>query len=334
MRLLIVGGGGMLGHRLVRTLGATHEVYATVRASAAADALTAAGVRDEQRDARTVTIDAAAADAVAHATADATAPTAPPPTFITGLDVRDAARVAQLLDTVRPDAVINAVGIVKQRRDEDVATFIEVNALFPHTLAAACRARGARLILLSTDCVFSGARGGYREDDPPDATDVYGQTKRLGEVIAPGVVTLRTSMIGLEPGGHVPTHGLIEWFLAQQGVVTGFRRARFSGLTTAALADLIGQLLVSHPQLHGLWHVAAEPIDKYDLLHRLSARLPPALERTVRPDDTFACDRSLCGDAFRDATGWVAPDWDHMLDDLAHEIEHRWLTGTTTGAAR
>lgn len=274
-RVLVLGGSGMLGHKLVQVLGTGAETWATVRGARVPPPLHAA---------RT----------------------------ITGVTVEDPASIARALDTSGASVVVNAIGLVKQL-DADPATVVRANALFPHELAALCAARDLRLVHISTDCVFSGLQGGYTEDDVPDATDRYGRSKLLGEVAGPGCLTLRTSIVGRELHG---AHGLLEWFLAQRGgTVRGFTRAVFSGLTTAALAALVGELVAAHPDLDGVWHASAAPIDKDALLHLVRDALEVPV--TIEPDDTFVLDRSLDSTRLRAATGWSPPSWPAMIAGLA-----------------
>ena len=219
----------------------------------------------------------------------------------------------------RPEAVVNAVGIIKQRRDADEAILsIEVNALLPHRLALLCRRAGARLIQLSTDCVFSGERGRYREDDLSDARDLYGLSKRLGEVTGPGCLTLRTSIIGPELSRKT---GLLEWFLAQRGTVNGYTRAIFSGFTTLEMARILERLLESPPALEGLYHVASRPISKFDLLVAIRDAL--GLKTGIAPYSDFRCDRSLDGSRFAAASGYVAPTWPQMAAELAGVLKEK-----------
>lgn len=233
-------------------------------------------------------------------------------------DVRDSERVAAVVSDFGAEAVINATGIVKQRPEaHELEISNEVNALFPHRLAQVCRANAARLIHLSTDCVFSGEKGNYTESDRPDPVDLYGQTKLQGEVDAPGAITLRTSMIGPELDRKT---GLVEWFLAQKGkTVKGYRKAVFSGFVTAELARLIEKLIARHPDAHGVYHASSAPISKFDLLARLNQKL--GLGVTLVPDDSVICDRSLDSARFRKAFGYSPPAWDTMLDELASDIQ-------------
>jgi dTDP-4-dehydrorhamnose reductase len=227
-----------------------------------------------------------------------------------------AVAVAGLISRHRPDAVVNAIGLVKQRGEaSDPTRAIAVNSLFPHVLADACATADVRLIHFSTDCVFSGRKGCYTEEDTPDAEDLYGRSKLLGEVSDSRALTLRTSMIGPELSAH---QGLLEWAKSHRGgSVQGYRKAIFSGLPTVCLADLMGVLVDEHPGLSGLYHVAADPISKDELLHLLNARYD--LRLTIEPTDVPVCDRSLNGARFCEATGFVARRWPEMIDIMAQQ---------------
>ena len=277
MRVLILGGSGMLGHKLWQTLAPRFDAYVTFRGDVRAYAR--AGLFDPARS-------------------------------IDGVSAQDFDSVARAFAAARPEAVVNCVGIVKQdAAARDPLMSIEVNALFPHRLAQLARASGARLVHLSTDCVFSGRAGDYDERARPDAEDLYGRTKLLGEVACEGCLTIRTSMIGRELAG---AHGLLEWFLSQAGGrVRGFRRAVFSGFTTRALAEIIAEVLTRRAGMSGVWHVSAEPINKFDLLSLV--REAYGLRVEIEPDETFACDRSLDGSRFRAETGLRAPSWPEMI---------------------
>ena len=217
--------------------------------------------------------------------------------------------------TVRPDVILNCIGIIKQLKEaESPSITIAVNALFPHLLSELCREMGIRLVHVSTDCVFSGREGKYTEDSQPDAYDLYGRTKLLGEVTEKNSITLRTSMIGRE---IEKTVGLIEWFLSQKGKkVQGYRQAIFSGFTTKVLAGIIRDVILQYPDLSGLYHVSSEPINKFDLLCLVKNTMGLAVE--IEAYDDFFCDRSLNSDKFRSLTGF-APSWPEMIEGLAQE---------------
>jgi len=280
LRVLILGGSGMLGHKLWQVLADQFDTYATFRRSF--ESYTRYNIFDRTR-------------MVGH------------------VSVQDFDSVVRAVATVRPTVVVNCIGIIKQAAAaKDPLLSISINALFPHRLAHLCRAAGSRLIHISTDCVFSGRKGNYVESDVADAEDLYGRTKFLGEVSYDGCLTLRISMIGRE---LETSHGLIEWFLSQEGkTVRGYKRAIFSGFTTNALAEIIAQIITEHPNMQGVWHVASEPISKFDLLSLVKQVY--GLNIQIEPDETVVIDRSLNASRFQQATGFVLPSWLDMLQQM------------------
>lgn len=233
------------------------------------------------------------------------------PRLISDVDVENVDSLSKLLLEIKPQVVINCVGLVKQLAEaNDPLAALPINAIFPHRLARLCDLGGARMIHVSTDCVFDGAKGNYTELDRPNADDLYGRSKLLGEVEADNVVTLRTSIIGHELGS---ARGLISWFLSQQetGVVKGFTRAIFSGLPTVELARLIRDVVVPDSSFRGVYHVSADPISKYDLL-KLVAEIYGLLIK-IEPDDYLAIDRSLDSTKFRARTGYRPPRWPDLV---------------------
>ena len=270
----------MLGHVLYRACARRFDAYATVRSEGLSEA--AAGALDEDRT-------------------------------LLGVRAEDPASVEGAMERCGAEVVINCIGVVKQRVDEvgPVET-IRTNALFPHQLAEICGRRRARLIHVSTDCVFSGRGGGYTETDMADPEDVYGRSKLLGEPDGTGVLTIRTSMIGRELRS---SNGLLEWALSQSGEVRGFTAARFTGPTAPVLADAIADLIERQPTLEGTWHLGAEPISKHDLLVLLRDAFQ--LEIEIVPDDSVKVDRSLDSSRLRAATGWAPPAWPEMVAALA-----------------
>lgn len=286
-RLLVLGGSGMLGHALMYELSGRPnlEVTGTIRSRESV-------------------------------------PTSMLRTFAgnleSGVDVGDDGQRAELLDRLAPDVVVNAVGVIKQDPllDDEVST-VRINALLPHQVATECEARGVRFIQVSTDCVFSGRQGGYSEEDIPDPVDFYGRSKLLGEVHQPAL-TLRTSIVGHELKRH---HSLVDWFLSQSGIVQGFARAVYSGVTTVEFARFLADVVVPRPDLAGLYHVASEPITKHDLLALVAGTYgwTGRLERY----DGYTCDRSLNAARLREATGYQPPDWSAMVSEM-HDARLRW----------
>lgn len=282
-RALVLGGGGMLGHKLWQELAPRMHTYVTIRGSARS--YVPYDIFDLSR-------------------------------VIDKVDVTRASDLHRAFALARPTVVFNAVGIVKQLREaSDPIESLTINSLLPHRLAGLCAAVGAKLIHVSSDCVFSGRRGQYREADDPDPVDLYGRTKLLGEVVGPSSLTIRTSIIGRELSSRV---GLLEWFLGNRGgVVRGFRHAIYSGFTTRELARVMVDTVERFPQLTGLWQLSSAPIAKLDLLALVNRVFGAGI--TIEPDDTFHCDRSLDSSRFQTATGYVPPSWPEMIDDLRND---------------
>jgi dTDP-4-dehydrorhamnose reductase len=232
-----------------------------------------------------------------------------------GFDAMDFTSVRQVLESIKPHVVINCIGLIKQRVQNPEQS-IAINALLPHFLQRICMQLDAHLIHFSTDCVFSGERGQYTEDDKTDPEDIYGQTKVLGEVSASNALTLRTSIIGREKNNY---HGLLEWFLRQEDEIQGFERAIWSGVTTNWLSDTVAVLLAPARLLHlyGLYQVAAPPITKFHLL-QLFQEVYKKRNVLITPVAGPLCDRSLCGDKFMQATGIITPSLDKLIVEM-HE---------------
>ncbi len=278
MKIVVLGATGMLGNAVVRVMAedAELDVVAVSRSPGAGRLFS----------------------------------TPPRATFAAGFDAESEVALIELFDRHRPDVVVNCVGVVKQLAGaQRVLDAVPINALLPHRLARMCGLTGARLIHVSTDCVFDGRRGNYAESDAPNALDLYGSSKRWGEVIdQPHAITLRTSIIGHE---LTSAHSLLCWFLAQRGSVRGFSRAIFSGLPTVELARVTRDLVLSRADLSGLYHVSSAPIDKLTLLQLFAAEY--GHDVTIVPDDALVIDRSLNSTRFADATGYRVPAWPELV---------------------
>lgn len=278
VKILVLGATGMLGNAMVRYLSRNprYEVYGSVRGVSAPRSLTA--------------------DTTVH--------------IVPSVDVEQHDSLVRAFAFVQPDVVINCIGLIKQlAAADDPLCALPINAMLPHRLAVLCSLSGARLVHVSTDCVFSGAKGNYLESDPSDAKDLYGKSKYLGEVTAAHTITLRTSIIG--PELNDGAHALLGWFLSQQGVINGYTRAIFSGLPTVELARVVDEFVIPRPELSGLYHVAAEPISKFDLLTLIADVYGKTIE--IKPLTEPAIDRSLDASRFNAATGYRAPAWRELV---------------------
>ena len=228
---------------------------------------------------------------------------------MSGVDLDKFDSIRKLITKHKPDIVINCVGLVKQlSAANDPLVAMPINALFPHKLARLCFEYGARLVHMSTDCVFSGSKGMYTENDYADARDLYGLSKLIGEVDYSNAVTLRTSIIGHELNSH---RSLVDWFLSQNDDVKGFKRAIFSGLPTVEIAQVISELVIPHKQLTGVYHLSADPISKYDLLSLVAKVYKKNIK--IKEDNDFVIDRSLDSSRFRRETSYSPPSWESLI---------------------
>ena len=283
LRVLVLGGGGMLGHKLFQTLTGRCDVYATFRRYDGR--LKQTGVFETNR-------------------------------VVDGVDAWDLQSVSRALSEVRPTWVVNCIGIIKQLAEaRDPKTSIYINALFPHLLSELCTTASARVLHISTDCVFAGNKGSYVEGDPSDAEDLYGKTKFLGELDYPHALTLRTSVIGRDLFSDV---SLVDWFLSQAGKrVRGYTDAIYTGLSTEALSQEIWRIMSQLPELQGLYHVSTNTITKFALLQLLNESFQARV--TIDPFDGVHCDRSLMSDRYRKATGFTPPSWEAMVASMARD---------------
>lgn len=280
MNILVFGASGMIGSAMFRVLSAKNDwqVWGTLR-SAEAKSFFSTGQQGKLVDA---------------------------------VDVEKHDALVRMFARVKPDVVVNCIGLTKHHKEaEDPLLALPLNASLPHRMADLCNVAGARLIHVSTDCVFAGSKGNYAEADAPDAVDVYGKAKHLGEVDYPHAITLRTSTIGHELQS---AYGLLEWFLAQQGSCKGFNRAIFSGLPNTEFARVVRDVVIPRADLHGLYHVGADPISKYELLKLIAREYGKQID--IVRDDEFSIDRSLNSQRFNQATGYKAAGWPELIQAM------------------
>ena len=282
MKVLVVGASGMIGSTMFRVLGEHSEwdIYGSIRAECVKRFF----------------------------------PVSVHQNLIAGVDLENQDLLVKILNQIRPHVVVNCAGVTKHLPEaEDPLVSISINTLMPHRLARLCELVDARLIHISTDCVFSGEKGGYAEEDFPDARDMYGKSKALGEVRAAHTITLRTSTIGHELQSK---RGLLEWFLSQEGECKGYSRAMFSGLPTVVFAQIVRDVVIPSTELSGLYHVAAQPINKFELLKLIANVYGKEIE--IESDDSLVINRSLDATRLREATGYVAPAWPELIKTMYH----------------
>ncbi len=280
MKVLVLGASGMLGNAVLRIMHENYDwsVYGTVRSSHVPSVFSETQKKQ----------------------------------IITGFDVQDHDALTKLFTKIRPDVVINCIGLIKQLADaDDPLVTLPINSMLPHRLASLCELIGARFIHVSTDCVFAGTKGNYRETDISDATDLYGKSKFIGEVSYPHAITLRTSIIGHELNS---ANGLIGWFLSQQDACKGYTKAIFSGFPTVVLAKIMRDIVIPDQRLNGVYHVAAQPIAKFDLLRLVAEIYGKAID--IVPDDKLVIDRSLNAEKFNKVTGYAPPGWRELIQTM------------------
>lgn len=278
MKVLVLGASGMLGSAMIRVLSEKDDwkVFGTIRSGEIKNFFP---VRIADR-------------------------------LVTCCDVTNYNDLVKVFKQINPAVVINCISLSKQRlATADPLSMIPVYALLPHQIAKLCNDIGARLVHISTDGVFSGATGGYSEEDPSDAKDLYGVTKYIGEVHAPHTISIRTSIIGHELQS---SNGLLNWFFSQEKSCECFNRAIFSGLPTVVLAQIIRDIVIPRLDLYGVYHIAANPISKCNLLRLIADVYGKSIE--IIPNDKVEIDRSLNAERFQLATGYVPPDWRQLIE--------------------
>jgi dTDP-4-dehydrorhamnose reductase len=231
----------------------------------------------------------------------------------TVVDVRDDQNLIYQINEIKPDIIINCVGVLVGASSKDVGNAAYINSYLPHRLKRYCDLSDSKLIHISTDCVFSGTKGGYLEDAVKDGTGVYAQTKSIGEVDGPAHLMLRTSIVGPELKGDGT--GLFDWFMKQKGEVRGFTKSIWSGVTTVELSKIIEQAIVQN--LCGLYHVTnGESISKYELL-MLFNKYSNKKINVVKVDKKLI-DKSILDT--RQELRYQIPDYNQMVDEMIQFI--------------
>ncbi len=279
MKILILGGNGMLGHKLLQILSDKFEVSTTIRSH---DSLIK-NIKSKTSG-----------------------------NIFESVEAGDLVEIERIVKAVKPSVMINAIGLVKQNNDVSESEFYQINAQFPHRLYEIAKKYHARLICISTDCVFDGQKGNYAEEETPNATDIYGKSKILGEVLAENCLTIRTSIIGREIG---KAHGLVEWFLRNQNsVIDGYKNAWFSGLPTVVLAEILSEIISDFPRLQGIYHLSAAPINKFELLNLIKSAFGST--KQIQAFEDFHINRTLNSEKFLTATGIKIPNWNKLVNRM------------------
>jgi dTDP-4-dehydrorhamnose reductase len=290
MKILVLGATGMLGYQIFKFFSSevSYDVYGTVRLKKNAQSFeTFNAFKDGGK-------------------------------IIFDFDVSNFESIISLVDRLKPDLIINSIAYTnKDNKPNDFFMMTLINSFFPKKLSELCLNLKIRMIHFSTDAIFNGNKAPYSEDDIPDFLDFYGLTKYLGEVDKNHfVVTIRTSMIGHETEKK-NSKNIVNWFLSQNEEVKGFSKYIFSGLTTLEISKIIKNYIIPNKQLYGIYHVSSKPISKFDLLRLISSLYNKTIK--IVPDSSVIINRSLDSSRFYLATGYKAPEWDVLINQMRED---------------
>ena len=278
MKILILGGDGMIGHKMAQVLSVqNHEIVISIREK---KELTLKSISSKVK------------------------------VFLNDF-IKDS--ILDFLDKVNPDVIINAIGItIRRGAAENISDTIYLNSLFPHQISSWALAFKKRLIHFSTDCVFSGSEGSYLEDATPNALDYYGKTKGLGEINSKSSLTIRSSMIGPELYNKTE---LFEWIINnKEKEINGFSRVMYSGVTTVYMARLLADLIDNHKNLIGIYNIASKPISKFELLHLINDNFDLGL--IINDNKTVISNKTLNASKIEKVIGFQPPSWDELIFEL------------------
>jgi dTDP-4-dehydrorhamnose reductase len=283
MRILILGGNGLIGHKMYQLISNNYQdTWVTLRNNLSSYSYSE--IYNSEK-------------------------------VIDKIDLSNFKLLLNQLNVLNPDVVINACGITIRRGiDAFKSNSIILNSALPHFLNEWVVSNNKRLIHFSTDCVFSGKKGDYLDNDIKDAIDIYGLTKSMGEVIdSKCAITLRGSMIGRELENKTE---LLEWFLHQKNnVIKGFTNVIYSGITTVRMAEIILKIINEYPNLSGIYNISSEPISKFDLLKKWNDKF--SINATIEIDKNYTSNKNLISDKLFKIIQLEQPIW----DDLIHQLK-------------
>ncbi|WP_176345134.1 sugar nucleotide-binding protein [Priestia aryabhattai] len=231
------------------------------------------------------------------------------------LDVTNSTRLEKVIEEIKPNIIVNCIGVLNDYANQNTKRAFQVNSLLPHQVVKLTERYQGKLIHISTDCVFSGLKGNYTESDIPDGTSIYAQSKQLGEIINDKHLTIRTSIIGpeLKENGI----GLFLWFMKQKGQIKGYERVLWNGVTTLELAKAI-ESMVEH-NVTGLYHLGSDQkISKYMLL-KLIQEVFKKTDVEILSDSEIVLDRTL--KSTRTDFYYQIPTYKEMLIDMKSIIK-------------
>jgi len=281
MKILILGGNGMIGHKMYQVLSKNY-LDTWVLFKKQIDQINFSEIFNKDK-------------------------------VIENFDLIQFDKLKIILDNISPDVIINAAGVTIRRGiNDDMYKSILINSALPHFLDNWTKINNKRLIHFSTDCVFSGKKDFYTEASVTDAEDTYGKTKALGEVVSKNSVTLRGSMIGRELENKTE---LLEWFLNQnKTTVNGYTNVIYSGITTFRMANYVDKIIRDFPDMHGIYNVSSNSITKYELVNLFNSYFNN--ESSIIPDNSYTSNKDLDSSKFYKDTGLIKPNWKELVEEL------------------
>lgn len=284
MRILILGGNGMIGHKIFQVISNKHlDTWVLFKKS----------------------FNDISFNEIFNKT-----------NIIDNFDLSNFHKLSTLLNNLKPEVIINAVGITIRRGIDNIPSkSIQINSALPHFINEWVILNNKRLIHFSTDCVFSGDQGSYTENSIPDARDIYGKSKALGEVSSKNTLTLRGSMIGREIENKTE---LLEWVLSQRNKqLKAFSNVIYSGITTIRMAKLVLKIIEEFPQMHGIYNVSSECISKYDLIKLFVKEFNISID--IISDDSYISKKDLDSTKFYNELGIDKPNWNDLIIELIND---------------
>tara|TARA_B100001109_G_C18862091_1_gene474594 strand:- start:2012 stop:2881 length:870 start_codon:yes stop_codon:yes gene_type:complete len=281
MKILILGADGMIGHKIAQSLNNDFELILSSRKNISPSSI---GIKDGNMLLHDLTNNS----------------------------------IDSFLNKTFPDLIINCAGITTRRGIEDnIQNTIFLNSHLPHKLDNWANLNSKKLIHFSTDCVFSGNRGDYLDNDFADAEDIYGKTKAAGEVNTPNTLTLRCSMIGRELYNFTE---LFEWLVENKNKnIDGYSKVLYSGITTVRMGKIISKIIKQNFNLTGIYNISSIPISKFQLLHKLSNAFD--LNVDITENKNIKSNKVLISKKFTEITGIKTPDWDDLITEFVEDCE-------------
>ena len=279
MKVLILGSDGMIGHKIAQSLNDECELILSSRKSISLDTIGVKRGKILFHDLITDNLDS-------------------------------------MLKKIFPDLIINCAGITTRRGVKDnIQNTRLLNSDIPHKLDSWANLNSKKLIHFSTDCVFSGSRGNYLDNDISDANDTYGKTKAAGEVNSFNTLTIRCSMIGRELYNFTE---LFEWLVKNKNKnIDGYSKVFYSGITTVRMGKIISKIIKEDINLTGIYNISSIPISKFDLLHKLSNAF--GLNVDITENKNIKSNKVLNSKKFTEITGIKTPDWDDLISEFVED---------------